>query len=214
MICTKRFYLCYWWKCIDNFILECTVKYLLRYDYDHSLDLYKIVVIYVPFMKYIRKRDTIESNCPCTNSNNLEGNVKRDHSYKKQTNNTYLSISWSCADIDILRYRCLFSNEKAYASIFAVLHYPPYTLFRDISFEMNMIFPIAVRGVYSADKIECCFSIYKFLHFIIFAKIISPCICITTFNPYSFPNHFLKKRKFVPPHSSAFVVVNHILCSL
>ena len=153
MICNKIFYLCYWWNCIDNFILECTVKYLLRYDYDHSLDLYKIVVIYVPFMKYIRKRDTIESNCPCTNSNNLEGNVKRDHSYKKQTNNTYLSISWSCADIDILRYRCLFSNEKAYASIFAALHYPPYTLFRDISFEMNMIFPIAVRGVYSADML-------------------------------------------------------------
>ena len=151
MICNKIFYLCYWWNCIDNFILECTVKYLLRYDYDHSLDLYKIVVIYVPFMKYIRKRDTIESNCPCTNSNNLEGNVKRDHSYKKQTNNTYLSISWSCADIDILRYRCLFSNEKAYASIFAALHYPPYTLFHDISFEMNMIFPTAVRGVYSAD---------------------------------------------------------------
>ena len=113
MICNKIFYLCYWWNCIDNFILECTVRNLLRYDYDHSLDLYKIVVVYVPFMKYIRKRDTIESNCPCTNSNNLEGNVKRDHSYKKQTNNTYLSISWSCADIDILRYRCLFFKRKS-----------------------------------------------------------------------------------------------------
>ena len=179
MICTKRFYLCYWWKCIDNFILECTVKYLLRYDYDHSLDLYKIVVIYVPFMKYIRKRDTIESNCPCTNSNNLEGNVKRDHSYKKQTNNTYLSISWSCADIDILRYRCLFSNEKAYASIFAVLHYPPYTLFRDISFEMNMIFPIAVRVVYSTD------ILLQYLQISIFYY-----ICKNNFAMYSY-NNFL-----------------------
>jgi len=132
MICNKIFYLCYWWNCIDNFILECTVKYLLRYDYDHSLDLYKIVVIYVPFMKYIRKRDTIESNCPCTNSNNLEGNVKRDHSYKKQTNNTYLSISWSCADIDILRYRCLFSNEKlmlAFLLLCIILHIPFFMIF-------------------------------------------------------------------------------------
>ena len=108
----KILFLWYWWNCIDTFILECTLK-ILRYDYDHSLDLYKIAVIYVTFMKYIRKRDTIESNCPCTNSNNLEGNVKRDHSYKKQTNNTYLSISWSCADIDILRYRCLFFKRKS-----------------------------------------------------------------------------------------------------
>ena len=133
MIWPKILFLWYWWNCIDTFILECTLK-ILRYDYDHSLDLYKIAVIYVTFMKYIRKRDTIESNCPCTNSNNLEGNVKRDHSYKKQTNNTYLSISWSCADIDILRYRCLFSNEKAYASIFAALHYPLHTLFHNFSF--------------------------------------------------------------------------------